>query len=151
MYTSLKDFTPKLYLNYILKSTKKGCFCLLTAKKFLCYHLGEINFLWGLKMLVKHDFMWGMLVHLSTNMWYDVGDTGHDAWMKQYSRMVSTPEYYSFCDDIINEVCETFDYPAYFHIGMDEENSALNCIKILQIVQQNVIISTNSNQNTAYR
>ena len=161
-------------------------------------------------MKLKHDFMWGMLVHFGTNMWYDVGDSGHeaftrlweipgsdemrldkdlwvkymdylkesgfntividvgdgviydshpeiaikgswakadfvaeikrlndmgfdvipklnfstchDAWMKQYSRMVSTPEYYSFCEDIINEVCKMFDYPPYFHVGMDEEN-----------------------------
>ena len=46
---------------------------------------------------------------------------GHDTWMKKYRRMVSTPEYYSFCSDIIKEVCELFDSPEYFHIGFDEE------------------------------
>ena len=46
---------------------------------------------------------------------------GHDTCMKKYRRMVSTPEYYTFCADIIREVCEVFDYPEYFHIGFDEE------------------------------
>ena len=46
---------------------------------------------------------------------------GHDTWMKKYRRMVSTPEYYTFCADIIREVCELFDCPEYFHIGFDEE------------------------------
>lgn len=161
-------------------------------------------------MKVQHDFMWGMLVHLGTNMWYDNGDEGHggktqlweiagsdkmrtdknvwdrymvylkekgvntlvidlgdgivydshpelaidgswtkeqmrseiiklnemgfelipklnfstchDSWLKEYSRMVSTPTYYKVCEDIIDEVCELFEYPRFFHIGMDEEN-----------------------------
>ena len=46
----------------------------------------------------------------------------HDAWMRQYSRMLSTPEYYRFCYDIIAEAAELFDAPRFFHIGMDEEN-----------------------------
>ena len=46
---------------------------------------------------------------------------GHDTWMKKFRRLVATPEYYSFCSDIIKEVCELFDHPAYFHIGFDEE------------------------------
>lgn len=159
-------------------------------------------------MGVQHDFMWGMLVHLGTNMWYEPGDKGHeaftelweipgsdemrldknvwdeymvhlkncgintlvidlgdgmvyeshpelaikgswtkeemraelnklnemgfevvpklnfsschDAWMKEYSRMLSTPTYYKVCEDLINEVCDLFK-PRYFHIGFDEE------------------------------
>ena len=47
--------------------------------------------------------------------------TGHDAWLKEYSRMVSTPVYYQVCEDLIKEVAELFDYPEYFHLGMDEE------------------------------
>lgn len=47
---------------------------------------------------------------------------GHDAWLKEYSRMVSTSVYYRVCEDLIREVAEVFDYPAYFHLGMDEEN-----------------------------
>ena len=47
----------------------------------------------------------------------------HDAWMKQYSRMVATPEYYKVCADLIAEVAELFGCPKYFHLGMDEESS----------------------------
>lgn len=46
---------------------------------------------------------------------------GHDAWMKIYARMLSTPVYYQFCRDVICEVAELFDHPAYFHLGLDEE------------------------------
>lgn len=45
----------------------------------------------------------------------------HDAWLKIYSRMLSTPQYYQVCKDIIKEVAEVFGYPEYFHLGMDEE------------------------------
>jgi len=51
--------------------------------------------------------------------------TGHDAWLKDYSRMVSTPIYYQVCEDIIKEVAEVFDYPKYFHLGMDEEKASM--------------------------
>ena len=45
----------------------------------------------------------------------------HDIWLKDYSRMLSTPIYYQVCKDVIEEVCKVFR-PKYFHIGMDEEN-----------------------------
>lgn len=45
----------------------------------------------------------------------------HDAWMKEYSRMVSTSIYYQVCEDLIKEVAELFGYPEFFHLGMDEE------------------------------
>ena len=47
--------------------------------------------------------------------------SSHDEWMGKYSRMVSTPEYYKVCDDVIDEVCELFGNPRLFHLGMDEE------------------------------
>ena len=47
--------------------------------------------------------------------------TCHDTWMKKYRRMISTPEYYTFCADIIREVAEVFGHPRFFHLGMDEE------------------------------
>lgn len=47
--------------------------------------------------------------------------TGHDTWLKKYRRMISTPEYYKVCADLIKEVCEAFGYPELFHIGFDEE------------------------------
>ena len=51
--------------------------------------------------------------------------TCHDAWMHEYARMVSSKLYYAFCHDIIKEVSEIFDKPSLFHIGMDEENFAM--------------------------
>ena len=44
-----------------------------------------------------------------------------DVWMGEYSRMVSTDEYYAFCADMIKETCEIFLGPKYFHLGMDDE------------------------------
>ena len=35
--------------------------------------------------------------------------------------MVSTPEYYALCADLIGEVCEVFESPELFHLGFDEE------------------------------
>jgi hypothetical protein len=49
--------------------------------------------------------------------------TCHDLWLGKYSRMVSTPEYYEVCRDLINETCGIFDSPKYFHLGMDEEEA----------------------------
>ena len=49
--------------------------------------------------------------------------TAHDIWMKEYSRMVSTEPYYQVCADLIKEVCEIFDNPRLFHLGMDEETA----------------------------
>ena len=46
----------------------------------------------------------------------------HDAWLGVYSRMVSTKEYYEVCRDLIAEVCDIFNTPRFFHLGMDEEN-----------------------------
>ena len=45
----------------------------------------------------------------------------HDAWLKDYSRMLSTPEYYKVCADVIRDVCEIFGKPRLFHLGWDEE------------------------------
>jgi hypothetical protein len=46
---------------------------------------------------------------------------GHDEWLGEYSRCVSSKIYYQVCKDLINEVIEIFDTPELFHIGMDEE------------------------------
>jgi hypothetical protein len=48
---------------------------------------------------------------------------GHDTWLGEYSRMVSTKIYYDVCSDLIAEVCELFDKPRFFHLGMDEETA----------------------------
>ena len=47
--------------------------------------------------------------------------TGHDTWLKEYHRMVSTPDYYRVCSDLIAEVSELFGKPRFFHLGYDEE------------------------------
>lgn len=47
---------------------------------------------------------------------------GHDEWMGPYARMISTPAYYAFCRNLIAESIELFGNPAFFHMGMDEEN-----------------------------
>ena len=49
--------------------------------------------------------------------------TTHDAWLKEYGRMVSTPEYYKVCSDLIHDVYEIFDHPRLFHFGFDEESA----------------------------
>ena len=43
--------------------------------------------------------------------------TCHDAWLKEYGRMVSTPDYYRVCADVIRDVCEIFDKPRLFHLN----------------------------------
>ena len=48
---------------------------------------------------------------------------GHDTWLREYSRMVSTEKYYEVCADLITEVCDLFDKPRFFHLGMDEESA----------------------------
>ncbi len=45
----------------------------------------------------------------------------HDAWMGEYSRMLSTQKYYKVCKDLIAEAIEIFDNPRFIHFGMDEE------------------------------
>jgi hypothetical protein len=47
--------------------------------------------------------------------------SAHDLWLGKYHRMVSTPEYYQVCEDLIQEVLEIFDHPTYFSLGYDEE------------------------------
>ncbi|MCQ2391757.1 MAG: Tat pathway signal protein [Kiritimatiellae bacterium] len=47
--------------------------------------------------------------------------TTHAAWQGEWRYLTSTPEYYKFCDDMIQDVCELFDTPPLFHLGMDEE------------------------------
>ena len=49
--------------------------------------------------------------------------TTHDLWLKDYARMVSTPQYYRVVADLVADVCELFDTPRYFHVGYDEEDA----------------------------
>jgi len=45
----------------------------------------------------------------------------HDAWLKDYHRMLSTSVYYQVVADVIGDMIEIFDHPRFFHIGYDEE------------------------------
>ena len=62
--------------------------------------------------------------------------TCHDAWLKDYSRMVSTKPYYDVCRDVINEVCDVFE-PELIHLGMDEENYENQKFYDCAVVRQN--------------
>ena len=48
---------------------------------------------------------------------------GHDAWMGQYERMLSTDIYRTVVGDLIHEICDVFEKPKYLHLGMDEERA----------------------------
>jgi hypothetical protein len=48
--------------------------------------------------------------------------TTHNAWMGEYRRMISTPEYYRVCEDLIKDTCEIFETPRFMHLGYDEED-----------------------------
>jgi hypothetical protein len=62
--------------------------------------------------------------------------TCHDTWLGIYSHMVSTEKYYSVCRDLIAEVCNLFEKPRFFHIGMDEENASLQRHKEFAVIRQ---------------
>ncbi len=62
--------------------------------------------------------------------------TAHDIWLKDYHRMVSTPEYYKVVSDVIADVIETFDTPRYFHLGFDEETDRHMRKHSISIVRQ---------------
>ncbi len=47
----------------------------------------------------------------------------HDHWLGPFSRCVSTDAYYRACGELIDEVCEIFSNPRFFHLGMDEEDA----------------------------
>ena len=47
----------------------------------------------------------------------------HDAWLKEYQRMLSTKPYYQVCQDVIRDLAEIFDHPRFIHLGYDEETA----------------------------
>ncbi len=63
--------------------------------------------------------------------------TGHDAWLGDYGRMVSTKQYYDVCRDLIAEAIDLFDTPRFFHLGLDEENERNQKTHDLVTVRQN--------------
>lgn len=73
------------------------------SKEFLKKKLDELRAM-GIRPIPKLNF-----------------SAAHDTWFKGFNRMIATPAYYAACADLIKEVCELFDYPPFFHLGMDEE------------------------------
>ena len=63
--------------------------------------------------------------------------TGHDAWLGEYSKMVSTDTYYSICKELIEEIIMLFEKPRFFHLGMDEEDAANQTKRNYIVVRQN--------------
>ena len=47
----------------------------------------------------------------------------HDAWLKDYSHMLTTRKYREVCRDVIRDAYEMFDRPRFMHIGYDEEQA----------------------------
>jgi hypothetical protein len=62
---------------------------------------------------------------------------GHDIWLGEYSRMVSTKKYYEVCSHLIEEVADIFNKPRFFHLGMDEENAEDQRYLDLVVIRQN--------------
>ena len=58
----------------------------------------------------------------------------HNTWLGQYKRLGTQPIYKQVCADIIKEVCEIFDKPKMFHLGMNDENKSNDWIKYKQFV-----------------
>ena len=47
---------------------------------------------------------------------------GHNAWMKDHAYTVGTDHYNEVCCDLISEIIDLFDTPAFFHLGLEEED-----------------------------
>lgn len=87
------------------------------SKDFLRQKLDELRAL-GIEPIPKLNF-----------------SSGHHTWLKQYTRMVSSPTYYRVCSDVIAEVAEVFGYPRLFHLGLDEEGVQFQTRQELAIVR----------------
>lgn len=66
--------------------------------------------------------------------------TCHDTWMKEYRRMVSSNLYRKVVVDLIDELCELFDKPSLFHLGMDEENDRLQTQYEISIIRHEKVL-----------
>lgn len=45
----------------------------------------------------------------------------HDVWLGDYSYMLSSSDYNELTVKLIDEVCEIFHHPKYFHLGLGDE------------------------------
>lgn len=62
--------------------------------------------------------------------------TGHDTWLKDYHRMVSTRTYYQVCADVLKDAWEAFDHPRLIHLGYDEEDAGNQRLYSYCVVRQ---------------
>jgi len=60
----------------------------------------------------------------------------HNNWMGPYKRMPTSDIYNKVCVDVISEVCDIFDTPPMFHLGMDEEEAGNNIYKQYAMFRQ---------------
>ena len=51
--------------------------------------------------------------------------SSHDHWLGDWRRLLSTPDYYRVCADVIRDVADIFDESPLFHLGWDEETAAI--------------------------
>ena len=106
------DFLPAQGINTVLVDVGDG---------YVCESHPEINIpgAWSknkLKDKLDHIRCLGMTPIPKLNF-----SARHDAWLKDYSHMLATPIYRKVCCDLMDEVCELFDGPEFFHLGFDEE------------------------------
>ena len=61
----------------------------------------------------------------------------HDAWLGEYSRMLTTKPYYQVCRGVIKDTAEMFDHPRFLHIGYDEEKThfqrGYQCVRVDEV------------------
>jgi len=65
---------------------------------------------------------------------------GHDGWLGPYSHMVSSPTYYKVLKELIDDICDIFEKPRFFHLGMDEESAKMQSMFSLVIVRQGELL-----------
>ncbi|HNX05848.1 MAG TPA: hypothetical protein PKI32_10120, partial [Opitutales bacterium] len=64
--------------------------------------------------------------------------TGHDPWLKEYERMVSAPDYYRVCADLIRDVVEIFDGPELFleDPAGDAQQPGIERLRLAQLLER---------------
>ena len=86
------------------------------------------------------DKLWGEIRRLRSMGFEPIPklnfSTSHDIWLKDYHRMVSSPKYYEVVKNLIRDVCEIFENPRYFHLGLDEEVPGFQNGQKIMIVRQ---------------
>ena len=59
----------------------------------------------------------------------------HDTWMGEMAKKLSTPAYRDFCRDLIDELCQLFEEPELFHLGLDSETAQEQADHLHQVVR----------------